>query len=216
MKTVLRTPRRPILMKPETDPAPSTQQQRKPRIAYLIGTSLGLGYLRPAPGTWGSLAGVALAAIFAIRDDWIMPGGWLINTEMLGRIFFVLLSFAGVWAAGRVARDSGKHDPQFVVIDEVSGQWLTLMLGSVPALFSHSSSGATVWFASDFSLFGGVPLNWKYLLLGFILFRGFDIWKPPPVRQLESLPGGWGIMADDWGAAIYAAAGLWIARALGL
>jgi phosphatidylglycerophosphatase A len=64
--------------------------------------------------------------------------------------------------------------------------------------------------------FGGFALNWKYLLLGFILFRSFDIWKPFPVRQAESLPGGWGIMADDWLAAIYAAAGLWVARALGL
>ena len=203
-------------MKPETDPAPSTQTQRKPRIAYFIGTSLGLGYLRPAPGTWGSLAGVALAVIFSIRNDWIMPDGWLINTEMLGRIVFVLLSLTGVWAAGRVAKDSGKHDPQFVVVDEVSGQWLTLMLGNAQAFSSHFSAGGAVWFSSDFALFRGVPLNWKYLLLGFILFRGFDIWKPLPVRQLESLPGGWGIMADDWAAAIYAAAGLWIARSFGL
>src|SRR5271163_3108852 len=186
-------------MKPETDPAPSTQTQRKPRIAYLIGTSLGLGYLRPAPGTWGSLAGVALAVIFSIRNDWIMPDGWLINTEMLGRIVFVVLSLTGVWAAGRVAKDSGKHDPQFVVVDEVSGQWLTLMLGNAQAFSSHFSAGGAVWFSSDFAL-----------------FRGFDIWKPLPVRQLESLPGGWGIMADDWAAAIYAAAGLWIARSFGL
>ena len=61
----------------------------------------------------------------------------------------------------------------------------------------------------------GVP-NWKYLLLGFILFRVFDIWKPFPARQAESLPGGLGIMADDWIAGIYAALGLWIARAIGL
>jgi phosphatidylglycerophosphatase A len=59
-------------------------------------------------------------------------------------------------------------------------------------------------------------LNWKYLLLGFILFRVFDIWKPFPARQAEWLPGGWGIMADDWIAGIYAAIGLWIARAVGL
>jgi phosphatidylglycerophosphatase A len=203
-------------MKPETDPASSALPPRKPQIAYLIGTSLGLGYLRPAPGTWGSLVGVALAAIFSIRNDWIMPGGWGVNTEMLRLLFFLLVSFGGVWAAGRVAKHSGKHDPQFVVIDEVSGQWLTLMLGSVHAIYSHSSSGGAIWSAADFSLSGSVPLNWKYLLLGFILFRGFDIWKPPPVRQLESLPGGWGIMADDWAAAIYAAAGLWIARWFGL
>jgi phosphatidylglycerophosphatase A len=203
-------------MKPETDPASSARPPRKPRIAYLIGTSLGLGYLRPAPGTWGSLVGVGLAAIFSIRNDWIMPGGWGVNTEMLRLLFFLLVSFGGVWAAGRVAKYSGKHDPQFVVIDEVSGQWLTLMLGSIPAVFANSSTGGAVWFSSGSSVFGDVPLNLKYLLLGFILFRGFDIWKPPPVRQLESLPGGWGIMADDWAAAIYAAAGLWIARWLGL
>jgi phosphatidylglycerophosphatase A len=50
-----------------------------------------------------------------------------------------------------------------------------------------------------------LPLNWKSSLLGFILFRAFDIWKPFPARQLEHLPGGWGIMADDWMAGIYAA-----------
>ena len=78
------------------------------------------------------------------------------------------------------------------MIDEVSGQMITYLLR--PSL----------------------PLNWKYLLLGFILFRVFDIWKPFPARQAESLPGGLGIMADDWIAGIYAALGLWIARALGL
>jgi len=72
----------------------------------------------------------------------------------------------------------------------------------------------------DFSLFAiffALSLvNWKYLLLGFILFRVFDIWKPWPVRQLEKLPGGWGIMADDWMAAVYAAAVLRLAIQLGL
>jgi len=70
------------------------------------------------------------------------------------------------------------------VIDEVSGQQLTYLLTFVAG-------------------------NWKSLLLGFILFRVFDIWKPSPVRQAESLPGGWGIMADDWVAAIYAAVIIW-------
>jgi phosphatidylglycerophosphatase A len=87
--------------------------------------------------------------------------------------------------------ESGVKDPQFVVVDEVSGQLLTYLLALAPA-------------------------NWKYLLLGFILFRVFDIWKPFPARQAESLPGGWGIMADDWVAGIYAAIGMWIARAAGL
>jgi phosphatidylglycerophosphatase A len=214
MKTVRRNLRRPIPMKPETDPASQARPPHKPHIAYLIGTSLGLGYLRPAPGTWGSLAGLALAAIFSIRYDWMMPGDWSINTEMLRLLFFLLVSFGGVWAAGRVAKHSGKHDPQFVVIDEVSGQWLALMLGNVHAFWHHASVEGAAYAGAH--LTGEVPANWKYLLLGFILFRGFDIWKPPPVRQLESLPGGWGIMADDWAAAVYAAAGLWIARWFGL
>jgi phosphatidylglycerophosphatase A len=214
MKTVRKIPPRPIPMTTETDPAAAAPPPRKPRIAYLIATSFGLGYLPFAPGTLGSLAGVALAAIFAIRNDWIMPGGWLINTEMMGKILFVLLSGVGVWAADRVAKDSRKHDPQFVIIDEVSGQWLAFLLGSVYLTFFHAVGGETRWAAMHVSAAG--PPNWKYLLLGLILFRSFDIWKPFPVRQAESLPGGWGIMADDWLAAIYAAIGLWIARALGL
>jgi phosphatidylglycerophosphatase A len=103
----------------------------------------------------------------------------------------LVLALIGVWSASKVATFSGKKDPQFVVIDEVSGQHLTYF----------------------FSL---TLLNWKYLLLGFILFRVFDIWKPFPARQAESLPGGLGIMADDWIAGIYAALALWIARALGM
>lgn len=201
-------------MTPETEPAAGAPQSRKPRLSYLIATALGLGYLRPAPGTWGSLAGVALAAFFAIRNDWTVFGNWRVSSEMAGQLLFALISFAGVWAAGRVAKHSGKTDPQFVVIDEVSGQWMTLMLGSAHAVWIHASNASTPYFGVH--LTGEVPLNWKYLLLGFILFRGFDIWKPFPVRQAESLPGGWGIMADDWLAAIYAAAGLWIARWLGL
>ncbi len=104
----------------------------------------------------------------------------------------VVVAAFGVWASDRVAKYSHRKDPQFIVIDEVSGQQLTYLLG--------------------FAVGG----NWKYLLLGFILFRVFDIWKPFPARQAESLPGGWGIMADDWIAGIYAAIGLWLARAAGL
>ncbi len=84
-----------------------------------------------------------------------------------------------------------EKDPQYVVIDEVSGQQLTYLR----------------------SYFRG--RNWKSLLLGFILFRVFDIWKPFPARQAESLPGGWGIMADDWLAGIYAALATWIIRFVG-
>jgi phosphatidylglycerophosphatase A len=88
-----------------------------------------------------------------------------------------------VWAAGVTARSSGIEDPQFVVIDEVIGLWIAL-------------AGARTY-------------NWKSYLAAFALFRLFDIWKPPPVHQLEALPGGWGINLDDVMAGVYAALVLW-------
>lgn len=91
----------------------------------------------------------------------------------------------GVWAAAIEARNCGRKDPGHIVIDEVAGQWITL-------------AGATVF-------------NWKSWILGFFLFRLFDIWKPPPVRQLEMLPDGAGIMADDLMAGVYGAVVLYLA-----
>ena len=83
----------------------------------------------------------------------------------------------GIPAATLVARGTGIKDPQFVVIDEVAGQLVALV---------------------------AVPLGWKSFLVGFILFRVFDILKPPPVRQLEAIPEGAGIVLDDVAAGLYA------------
>lgn len=83
----------------------------------------------------------------------------------------------GIPAATRVSRELERKDPGCVVIDEVAGQLITLL---------------------------AVPVSWKTLLAGFILFRAFDTTKPPPVRQLEQLPEGTGIVVDDLGAGIYA------------
>ena len=89
----------------------------------------------------------------------------------------VAVTLIGIPAATQVARGAGKKDPQFVVIDEVAGQLVALL---------------------------AVPLAWKSFLAGFILFRIFDIFKPPPVRQLEALPEGSGIVLDDVAAGLYA------------
>jgi phosphatidylglycerophosphatase A len=91
----------------------------------------------------------------------------------------LLVTLIGIPAATQVARASGVKDPQYVVIDEVAGQLIALI---------------------------AVPLAWKAFLAGFILFRAFDIVKPPPVRQLERLPEGTGIVLDDVAAGIYALA----------
>jgi phosphatidylglycerophosphatase A len=203
-------------------------EPRKPRFALFVATAAGLGYLPKAPGTWGSLAGVFVAMIPGIALDVALSryGGFIVrNLRVGGRevdpdlfsqcALALLIASVGVWTADRAGKYLREKDPQRVVVDEVSGQHLTLILGAALPLFGSRTSIAP----SDYS-FGlsaaHIALNWKYLLLGFILFRAFDIWKPFPARQAESLPGGWGIMADDWVAGIYAALGLWIARMLGL
>ena len=181
-------------MKSDASPGASA---RKPWLSFFFATAGGAGYLPAVPGTWGSLVGVVL---YLFVNKPLGPGRMLYihNTysvfsaaPLLGAIVAIVVAIFGVVASTRVATFTGKKDPQIVVIDEVSGQFLTYLLALA-------------------------PLNWKYLLLGFILFRGFDVWKPFPARQAESLSGGWGIMADDWVAGVYAAIGIWIARAVGL
>jgi phosphatidylglycerophosphatase A len=187
---------------------PPAGEFKKPHTALAIATAFGLGYLPKAPGTFGSLAGVALgwAAMFLSRAQFAPRIGatgelsnpaasWWINFAMNEIAMIVIVSFVGVWAADRTAKYLQREDPQIVVIDEVAGQLIAYMALATPRTFA---------------------VNWKYLLLGFILFRVFDIWKPFPAQQAESLPGGLGIMADDWIAGIYAALVLYIVRALGM
>jgi len=145
---------------------------RAPLWATLIATFFGAGRLKPGPGTWASVATVALwaAACFFIPPA---SRAWV---AILATIAVTLL---GIPAATRVARATGIKDPQFVVIDEVAGQLLTLI---------------------------AVPLSWKTFLAGLILFRVFDILKPFPIRRLEQLPEGTGIMMDDLGAGVLALA----------
>jgi phosphatidylglycerophosphatase A len=102
----------------------------------------------------------------------------------------IVVTVPGVWAAGATARARKVEDPGLVVVDEVVGLWLTL-------------AGAPV-------------LNWKTFVAGFLLFRLFDIWKPAPVRQLERIPGGLGIMADDLMAGVYGALVLFLAGCFNL
>jgi phosphatidylglycerophosphatase A len=177
-----------------TTSAPTAEAGCKPQLALAIATVCGIGHIPVGPGTWGSVVGVALYCFLRSRVALSAPDAFPgVHSLRLLPAWLITAAIAllGVWAADRTAKFLRTKDPQCVVVDEVSGQFLTY----VAAL---------------------APPNWKYLLLGFILFRVFDIWKPFPARQAESLPGGWGIMADDWMAAVYAAAGLWIARVAGL
>jgi phosphatidylglycerophosphatase A len=218
-------------MTPSTEAIPPTPTAQKPKLAYAIATALGVGYLPQAPGTFGSLVGVVtivLCAIFFLRPTslaglspyhvlsdarfmdkhFLVPGSDIHNTMLWLPIFsaavlLVILGAIGVWSSSKAAEFAGIKDPQFVVIDEVAGQHLTLVLPLIPIALPNLHSHMDL---STFAIFSALSLvNWKYLLLGFLFFRIFDIWKPYPVRQLERLPGGWGIMADDWMAGVYAA-----------
>jgi phosphatidylglycerophosphatase A len=144
--------------------------QPAPVWATLVATFFGAGRLRPGPGTWGSAAAVLL---WAAISHWTPPG--LQAGVLAGMSLFAVA--IGIPAATRFARASELKDPQSVVIDEVAGQWVSLLFA---------------------------PVSWKTLLLAFILFRAFDILKPPPVRQLERLPEGMGIVIDDFAAGLYA------------
>jgi phosphatidylglycerophosphatase A len=213
--------------------ASDPETQRKTRFALFIATACGLGYIPVAPGTWGSIAGLllAIAPMWSFLAVSAVIGGaqhgdagyliWLIFKNHPDPVFWtqvvlaVVTAALGVWSSRRAAAFWREGDPQRAVIDEVSGQHLTLLLScSVPIWWEAPQPSSPSYLFGAISL--DSPLNWKYLLLGFILFRVFDIWKPFPVRQAESLPGGWGIMGDDWVAGVYAAIGLWIARAAGL
>jgi phosphatidylglycerophosphatase A len=217
----------------ESASALSTTTRRKPRFAIFVATGAGLGYLPKAPGTWGSLGGFVLFAVpaclwfgpevpYMLTNAYLgdfayvnLPTGYFDQFVWVYIVLFLLISAVGVWAAHRTAEFWRQKDPGRVVIDEVSGQFLTMLLGSGVPVWWKVAELRYFTLAPGFILMRSA-LNWKYLLLGFILFRVFDIWKPFPARQAESLPAGWGIMADDWIAGIYAAIGLWLARAAGL
>jgi len=113
---------------------------------------------------------------------WWVGGHYLIAVHSQWMVVTVLAGLTlmiGIPAAGIVARECDEEDPSHVVIDEVAGQLIALL---------------------------GVPLRWQSVILSFILFRVFDILKPPPLRRLEQIEGGAGIMLDDVGAGLYALA----------
>ncbi|HEV2761619.1 MAG TPA: phosphatidylglycerophosphatase A, partial [Pyrinomonadaceae bacterium] len=153
--------------------------------------SCGVGYIPVAPGTWGSLVGVlmylglsqAVGAAFGYDPERAtyrstLPAQMTFTTLLL--LLIVGVSLAGTWAATRTEKVLRRKDPGVVVVDEVAGQLITFLF--VPA-------GAGAW----------------AVMTGFVAFRVFDIWKPYPIRRLEGLPSGLGVMADDVLAGAYAA-----------
>ncbi|MDD4956770.1 MAG: phosphatidylglycerophosphatase A [Candidatus Omnitrophica bacterium] len=134
------------------------------KLCDRIATIMGLGRLPYAPGTWGSVAG--LAAVLLVSGHIFLYLTVMISSSILGII-----------VSGRIADITGENDPSFVVIDE---------------------------FVGIFFVFLFMPINVATVITGFILFRLLDIFKPFPIRKIEQIPGGWGIMADDIAAGLIA------------
>jgi phosphatidylglycerophosphatase A len=172
-------------------PLPSSPKRKTAGdyLALAIATC-GVGYFPVAPGTMGSLVGVGLyLSLWSLSYDVLERIAFIKRLTlmhvwtpqmafMLLVIFFVTM--AGIWAATRAERLFRKEDPSEVVIDEVAGQMIALLSGP---FWLHT---------------------WWSVFTAFLLFRAFDIWKPYPIRKLEDLPTGLGIMADDLAAGAYA------------
>jgi phosphatidylglycerophosphatase A len=179
-----------------------TERQKPNGIADYISlavTTCGVGYLPLAPGTWGSMVGVAIylgvanLAIFvsnhfAAFNEYVWPVVGYPTRGIFPHIYgithavilvaLLLFTFLGIWASNRAIALLGNTDPSEAVVDEVIGQLIVF-------------------------LFVPFAISWPLILAGFILFRFFDIWKPYPIDALQILPGGLGICADDILAGIY-------------
>lgn len=185
-----------------TVPAAAVPAARRPRAAKdylaLAIATCGVGYLPLAPGTWGSLVGIGLYVFlkeaFHQIYFWAFVNHWFTKDALSEPIEFRLtflfmttlllaigaITLLGTWAASRTEGLIGRKDPGIVVIDEVTGQLVAFVF---------------------LPYFIGFPM----LLIGFVLFRFFDIVKPYPARKFEALPAGLGIMADDLAAGAYSA-----------
>lgn len=175
-------------------------------------TTFGVGYLPLAPGTWGSMVGVAIYLGVSGLVSFGLAGrvvfseplsslavsypfhahdsvfAWLHTAILISFLLFILL---GIWSAGRATELLGDLDPSQAVVDEVIGQLIVFLF--VP--------------------FG---IGWPFVVAGFVLFRLFDIWKPYPIDYLQGLPAGIGVCADDILAGVYAGVCLSVVYAVSL
>lgn len=173
-----------------------TEKSPKDYLALAV-TTFGVGYLPLAPGTWGSMVGVAIYLLFAWIEASAVKLTLLNETQIsawihaFNLLIFLAFCLLGIWAAGRATKLFRHKDPSQAVVDEVIGQLLTFLF--IPFTFS-----------------------WQIILAGFLLFRLFDIWKPYPIDSLQNLPAGIGVCADDILAGVYAGGCLAIVYAISL
>lgn len=176
-------------------------KNKTPRDYFALAvTTVGVGYLPLMPGTYGSLVGVGIYLLFGWLETSVSTSfgasGWSEGqitawVHAANLIVFLLFCLLGIWAANRATLLFKNKDPQQAVVDEVIGQLIVFLF--VP--------------------FG---ISWYFVLVGFLLFRLFDIWKPYPIDSLQNLPAGIGVCADDILAGVYAGACLAVLYAISI
>lgn len=157
------------------------------RLAAMIATVLGVGHIRPAPGTWGSLAALPMAWLLHLAGGFPALAG------------ATVVAFAiGIWATSVMTRGQDDHDPSEIVIDEVVGQFLALM----PLSYASWVHGLDI------------TALWPGWVAGFALFRLFDIAKPGPIGWADRRGDALGVMLDDVIAGVFAAIGVMLLAGL--
>ncbi|WP_417248926.1 phosphatidylglycerophosphatase A [Celeribacter sp.] len=147
-------------------------------LAEVFATFARVGYLKPAPGTWGSLAAVPLFwALHEAAGPFAVVAG------------IVVVFIVGLWSTGEMTRGALDHDPSEIVIDEVAGQWIALLPISIGAAYMGVDSSKL----------------WPGYLAGFLAFRLFDIWKPLWIGKADARGDALGVMLDDVIAGVFAA-----------
>lgn len=171
------------------------------KLHSLIATSLWVGMVPKAPGTFGSAFALALGYVIVDRLGWL---------ECF--VAFVLVTIIGTVSSGRYMKQQGTtHDPKEIVIDEVAGQWLTLL---TPILLLHLGT----WLQTGTLHVIALEHGWVtiYFALAFVLFRAFDILKPWPISFIDrKVKGGFGVMLDDLFAGIAAGVLLYVIYIVG-
>jgi len=157
------------------------------RLATMIATVMGVGYLRPAPGTWGSLVALPMAwGLHALAGFPLLAIG-------VAAAFLM-----GLWATGVMTAGSDDHDPSEIVIDEVAGQWIALL----PLSYVAWSRGLDI------------TVLWPGWVAAFVLFRLFDITKPGPIGKADRRGDAMGVMLDDVIAGVFAGIGVMVLAGL--
>lgn len=154
-------------------------------MSRLVAIFFGAGLLRPAPGTWGSAVALLLGMGLL---HW--AGFWALVVATL------LATAAGFWACGLELAGRPGEDPGEFVIDEVAGQWLTLLF---PAAGFTFAPAAAAWVAAH-----GNWLPWPAWIFPFLMFRLFDIWKPGMIGKADARDDAAGVMLDDLWAGLFA------------